>query len=229
MKQPVVDYREFRLSRRNEPRFSHLKLLWGWVVYFAMYFLTEQLIPAERCFVVHSPLDDLIPFCEVFLIPYVFWYFLIVGSLLYFALYNIDSFRKLQTFLIITQVVAMVIYILFPNRQDLRPTEFVRDNIFTHGVALLYSLDTNTNVCPSLHVAYSIGIASTWVKEKGVSRGIKTFVVIAAVLICLSTAFIKQHSVVDALVALPVCLLAEILVFGKSYWRERFRRGAVSK
>lgn len=229
MKQPVVDYREFRLSRRNEPRFSHLKLLWGWVVYFAMYFLTEQLIPAERCFVVHSPLDDLIPFCEVFLIPYVFWYFLIVGSLLYFALYNIDSFRKLQTFLIITQVVAMVIYILFPNRQDLRPAEFVRDNIFTHGVALLYSLDTNTNVCPSLHVAYSIGIASTWVKEKGVSRGIKTFVVIAAVLICLSTAFIKQHSVVDALVALPVCLLAEILVFGKSYWRERFRRGAVSK
>lgn len=229
MKQPVVDYREFRLSRRNEPRFSHLKLLWGWVVYFAMYFLTEQLIPAERCFVVHSPLDDLIPFCEVFLIPYVFWYLLIVGSLLYFALYNIDSFKKLQTFLIITQVVAMIIYILFPNRQDLRPAEFARDNIFTHGVALLYSLDTNTNVCPSLHVAYSIGIASTWGKEKGVSRWVKVFVVLAAVLICLSTTFIKQHSVVDALVALPVCLLAEGIVFGKSYWRTRFRRGVVPK
>jgi hypothetical protein len=29
MKKPVVDYREFRLSRLNEPRFAHLRLLGG--------------------------------------------------------------------------------------------------------------------------------------------------------------------------------------------------------
>lgn len=229
MKKPVVDYRGFRLSRLHEPQFSHLKLLSGWLVYFALYFLTERFIPSERCYVVHCPLDDLIPFCEVFLIPYVFWYFLIIGSLLYFLLYHVDSFKKLQTFLIITQVVAMVIYILFPNRQDLRPAVFPRDNFLTQGVALLYSLDTNTNVCPSLHVAYSLGIASVWVKEKGVSRWVKAFVVIAAFLICLSTTFIKQHSVVDALVAVPVCLLAEGIVFGKSYWRERIKPGTIKQ
>ena len=32
MKKPVVDYREFRLSRLNEPRFAHLKLLAGWIL-----------------------------------------------------------------------------------------------------------------------------------------------------------------------------------------------------
>ncbi len=224
MKKPVVDYRTFRLSRINEPQFSHLKLLLGWLVYFAFYFLTEQLIPTESCRVVHSPLDDLIPFCEAFLIPYVFWYLLIVVSLGYFLLYNVDSFKKLQTFIIITQIVAMAIYIIFPNRQDLRPLVFPRDNLLTQGVALLYSVDTNTNVCPSLHVAYSIGIASTWLKEKDVSKAWKAFVVIAVVLICMSTAFIKQHSVVDAFVALPVCMLAEVIVFGKSYWRDRFKR-----
>ena len=84
MRTPVVDYREFRLSRINEPRFSHLKLLLGWVGYFALYVLTEGLIPAERCFVVHSRLDDLIPFCEWFVIPYVAWYGLIVFSLAVF-------------------------------------------------------------------------------------------------------------------------------------------------
>ena len=224
MKKPVVDYSQLRLSRLNEPRFSHLKLLGSWLAYFALYVLTERLIPAESCRVVHCALDDLIPFCEVFVIPYVFWYLLIAGSLLYFLLYNVDSFKKLQTFIIITQVVAMAVYILFPNRQDLRPLEFPRDNLLTQGVAFLYSVDTSTNVCPSLHVAYSVGIASTWVKEEGVSRGWKAFIVAAAVLICLSTVFIKQHSVVDMAAALPLCLLAEGIVFGKSYWSGRLKR-----
>lgn len=221
MKTPMVDYREFRLSKINEPRFSHLKLLLGWVVYFIFYFLTENLIPAERCTPVHIFLDDYIPFCEYFLIPYVFWYGLIVFSLGYFLLYNVDSFKRLQTFIIITQATAMVIYILFPSRQDLRPEVFPRDNFLTRCIGLLYSFDTSTGVCPSLHVSYSIGIASVWLKEKGVSRVWKCFVVVAVVLICLSTMFIKQHSAADFFAALPVCLLAEGLLYG-GYWKKRF-------
>lgn len=213
MRKPVVDYRTFRLSKIHDPQFSHLKLLLGWVVYFALYLLTENLIPAENCYVVHSRLDDMIPFCEVFVIPYVGWYLLVAGSLLYFALYNVDSFKRLQIFIMITQAVAMAIYILFPNMQDLRPEVFPRDNILTRIVGFLYSVDTNTNVCPSLHVAYSIGIASVWTKEKSVSKGFKVFVVIAVILICMSTTFIKQHSVIDGFAALPVCLLAEWIVY----------------
>lgn len=220
MKKPMVNYRNFRLSRINEPEFSHLKLLLGWIGYFALYFLTENLIPVEKCHDIHCGLDDIIPFCEAFLIPYVFWYLLIVISLLYFLLYNVDSFKKLQTYIIITQVVAMAIYIIYPSCQNLRPTEFPRDNFLTDCVGLLYSLDTNTGVCPSLHCAYSIGIASVWLREKNVSKLWKTFVVIAVILICLSTMFIKQHSAVDFFAAIPVCLLAEILVF-KIFYRRK--------
>lgn len=215
MKRPVVDYRAFRLSRINEPQYRHLKLLLGWVGYFALYFLTENLIPAASCHPVHTFVDDLIPFCEGFLIPYVFWYGLIVFSLGYFLLYDIPSFRSLQSYIIITQVVAMAIYILYPTRQDLRPEVFPRDNFLTDCVALLYSVDTNTGVCPSLHVAYSIGIASVWLKKKDAHILMKCFVVVAVVLICLSTMFIKQHSAVDFFAAIPVCLLAEWLVFYK--------------
>lgn len=220
MRKPVVDYREFRISRINEPRFSHLKLLLGWIGYFALYFLTEQLIPAENCYVVHSPLDDLIPFCEWFLIPYVFWYGLIVVSLIWFMLYHVENFRGLQTYIIVTQVAAMAIYILFPNRQDLRPEVFPRDNLLTDMVGVLYRFDTNTNVCPSLHVAYSLGIASTWLKEKAARPAWKVFVVVSVILICLSTMFIKQHSAMDFFAALPVCALAEWIAFRK-YWKER--------
>ena len=221
MKKPVVDYREFRLSKLNDPKFSHLKLLFGWVAYFVLYFLTENLIPAEKCHPVHCFLDDIVPFCEVFVIPYVGWYLLIVASLLYFALYNIQNFKRLQTYIIITQAIAIVIYILYPSRQDLRPEVFPRENVFTGIIGLLYTFDTNTGVCPSLHVAYSIGIASTWLREPTASRLWKILAVILAILISLSTAFIKQHSVVDIFAALPVCLLAEWLVFFRPKKRNR--------
>lgn len=221
MKKPVVDYRTFRLSRINEPQFSHLKLLGGWIIYFALYFITENLIPVERCYPVHCRLDDLIPFCEAFIIPYTFWYVLIVASLVYFGLYNTDGFRRLQTFIIITQLTAMLIYIVFPNRQDLRPEFFPRDNILTRIIGLIYTFDTSTNVCPSLHVGYSIGIASVWLKEKSASPWIRAFVLVSVILICISVAFVKQHSVVDIFAALPMCLMAEIIVYGKDYWRPR--------
>ena len=224
MKQPVVDYRKFRLSKLNTAEFSHLTLLLGWVGYFLLYFLTENLIPAENCTPVHMWLDDVIPFCEWFLIPYVFWYALIVFSLGYFLLYNVDSFKRLQTFIIVTQVCAMAVYIVFPNRQDLRPAEFPRENFLTWCIGILYRFDTNTGVCPSLHVAYSIGIASVWLKEKGAHWCWKAFISVAVVLICLSTMFIKQHSAVDFFAALPVCLLAELLVYGKDYWKTKLKR-----
>ena len=229
MRKPVVDYRTFRLNRIHEPEFAHLKLLLGWVVYIAMFFLTERLIPLENCYPVHCFLDDLIPFCEVFLIPYVFWYFLIIISLGYFLLYNVENFKRLQIFLTVCQLVAMVIYMLLPSRQDLRPVEFPRDNFLTQGVAVLYTVDTNTCVCPSMHVAFSIGMASVWLKEKSVSLAWRISVVVIAAVICLSTVFLKQHSVVDFFAALPLCLLAEWIACGKNYWLPRLRRQAMQK
>ena len=220
MKTPVVDYRKFRLSKLTDPQYSHLLLLLGWVVYFALYFLTENLIPVEKCTPVHMGLDDIIPFNEWFVIPYVFWYVLIVISLGWFALYDVDSFKRLQIFIMITQGIACLVYILYPTRQDLRPEVFPRDNILTDLVNVLYTFDTNTGVCPSLHVAYSIGIASVWLKQKNAWLWWKLFVAVAVVLICLSTMFVKQHSAGDLFAALPVCLVAELAVYGKRYFKK---------
>lgn len=224
MRKPVVNYRNFRFSKLNTPEFKHLLFLLGWLVYFTFYFLTENLIPYEKCFPVHSRLDDIIPFCEYFVIFYVGWYVLIVFSLIYFALFNPDNFKNLMKFIIITQVVAMIIYILFPTRQDLRPTEFVNENIFTDIMGLIYAADTCTGVCPSLHVGYSIGIASTWLKEKEASKWSRAFVTFFSIMVCLSVAFVKQHSVVDIYAALPMCLFAEVITFGKQYWLPKFRK-----
>ena len=223
MRKPVVDYRRVRLNNLNAPEFSHLKLLLGWVGYFLLYFLTENLIPPERCHVVHCALDDLIPFCELFVIPYVFWYLLVFGSLLYFLLYDVESFKKLQVYIITTQIVAMAVYIIWPSIQLLRPETFLRENALTWLLSLIYGFDTPTGVCPSLHAAYSLGIASVWMKRPRTGRGWKISITLAAVVICVSVTFVKQQSALDVIWALPLGLLAEGITYGKDYWLPRLR------
>ena len=147
MRRPTADYRGVRLNNLTSPQYRHLLLLLGWVGYFILYTLTENLIPPERCFPVHCALDDLIPFNEYFLIAYCSWYVLIVASLLWFLLYDVEKFRQLQTYIIITQAVAMAIYILLPTRQDLRPLAFARDNLLTRLMAFIYAFDTSVRRC----------------------------------------------------------------------------------
>lgn len=224
MKKPVVNYRAFKPSRIREPQYAHILLLAGWLVYFALYFLTENLIPADRCHVVHCALDDVIPFHEGFLIAYCYWYVLLVGSLLWFFLYDIKSFKRLQIYIMITQAAAMTAYIFWPSIQNLRPAAFERDNFLTRLMAFIYAFDTPTGVCPSLHVAYSMGIAAVWGRVKEAGGGWKGFVIFSAILISISTAFVKQHSVVDILAAVPVGLLAEYLVFGPTPLRRWIER-----
>jgi len=174
---------------------------------------------------VHHWLDDVIPFCEFFIVPYVLWYGLIVVTLTYFALYNPKNFKKLQIFITITQVVAMFIYIVWPSRQDLRPTEFARDNFFTDVVGLLYTIDTNTNVFPSLHVGYSLAMMSVWCKEDSAKWYAKLFISIFCITVCLSTAFVKQHSVLDGFASIIMCAVIEVILF-KDYYKNLFKRKA---
>ena len=222
-KKKPVDYSGFSLRRLNEPRFSHMKLLGGWIFYFVMYFVTENLIPASACHPMHCALDDIIPFNEFFLIFYVGWYALVFCSLAYTLFFDVPNFKKIQTYIIITQVIAMTCYVIWPTRQDLRPTGFERDNFLTALTAFIYSFDTSTGVCPSLHVGYSLGILSVALKDRELGTGWKTALGFIVFMICCAVCFVKQHSALDVLFALPMCLVAEWLTFGKDYWLPRLR------
>ncbi len=224
MKKKPVDYRGLKsVKSLKEPEYRHLLLLLGWVAYFALYFLTENLIPPEKCHPVHCALDDIIPFREEFAVFYVGWFALVFGSLAYTLFFDPPAFKKLQTFIMITQAAAMLCYILWPSRQDLRPAEFPRQNFFTWVMGVVYSFDTSTGVCPSLHAAYSFGILSVGLKDRDLAPGWKAALTAVVVMICMAVCFVKQHSAVDVLAALPVGILAEILVYGRDWWLPRLR------
>ena len=194
----VVDYRELNLHTLNEPRYSHLKLLWIRDSYHMMF----------------CPLDDHIPFCEWFVIPYFFWFVFIIGMHIYTLLYDVPTFRKFIRYLAITYWASVAVYVLFPNCQEFRPVEFAWDNWMVHVVQFLYSFDTNTNVCPSLHVVGSMSVMfAAWNSRHFSTLPWKIVFGIVAFLISISTIFLRQHSVLDLLAALPICLVAYYIVY----------------
>ena len=221
MLKPEVDYRKFRWSRRNDPEFRHLKLIWGWVVYLTLFVLTERLIPYDKCHVVHSKVDDMVPFNEYFILAYISWYVLLAGTLFFFLFFDVESFKKCQIFIICTQMIAMAIYIFWPNIQQLRPETLPRRNFCSWVVSLIYSVDTPTGVMPSLHVAYSLAIMSVWMKKKETPLVIRLFISAWSLVICYSVMAVKQHSFVDIMAAVPAAALAETVVYGRKWQQAR--------
>ena len=217
MKKPAVDYTKLRFSNINSPEFKHLWLILGWVWYLTMYILTEKFVPIEKCHEVHSVVDDIIPFNEYFILAYTSWYFMLVGSLLYFLLYDVKSFVNAQKFIIATQVIGIATYIIWPSVQYLRPTTFEHENFCTFLLGLIYGVDTPTGVCPSLHVGYSLALLSVWLKKKDIKPVWKVIMTLWVILICLSVMFVKQHSFIDVWAAVVMCALIELVLFGKDY------------
>ena len=197
---------------QSEKGAGKLFYLFAWLGSLAAFLACEALIKEEICHSVRLPIDDVLPFSEGFVVFYVLWYFLIVGSLVWFFIFSERGFCNLLRYMTVCQLIAVVIFILFPNKQDLRPEALPRENVFSYIVGLIHSVDTNTNVCPSMHVCFSVALASVWGREA--SRRLTSFIyIILAALISLSTVMIKQHSVLDALFALPVCAVAEMAVY----------------
>lgn len=215
LRHPVRDYLRLRLHNLNSEEFKHLWLLVYWPAFGILFGMAEKMIPLEACHVVYCSLDDRIPFLEIFVLPYVFWYVYLIGMHIYTLLYDVDAFRKMMKFIMITYTAALVIYIIWPNCQMLRPDTFERDNVLTRFMADFYKFDTNTNVCPSLHVVGSLSVCFTSWNCRGLSDTSDFYGKIrrhafnvSAILISVSTVFLKQHSVIDIVAALAICVPA---------------------
>ena len=185
----MVDYRKLRPGNIRSPEFKHLLLLLYWPVYGLAFLLLERGLKLSY-HTVEIAFDSKIPFCEYFVIPYYFWFVFLAGIHIYTLLFDVPAFKKLMYFIIITYTITTIIYIVYPNKQELRPTEFLRDNIFVDIVKKLYNFDTNTNVCPSLHVIGSFAVLfTTWQCKPLLKPSLQIPIVISTVLISISTVF----------------------------------------
>ncbi len=212
LRKPAVDYTKLRLHNIKSLEYRHVFYLLGWVGYLIMFVLTERLVSLERCHVIHSRIDDLIPFIEYFAIFYVSWFPFLVVSLLYFLLYDVNSFVHAERLLIGMQVIAICIYIFWPSVQYLRPDHFERSNVCTRIMNWFYTIDTPTGVCPSLHVGFALACMSGWIWSKTVNARTKLLMIAWTIGISASVCFVKQHSFVDVCAALILYAVLEILL-----------------
>lgn len=188
-----------RLPERLSRSLRELRYALWLPVYLVCFFLLEHLVTGDY-WATQLPLDSLIPFCPFFVVFYCLWYPLLVAVGLYLLAADRPGFRRYMAFLSVSFFLSLLIWALIPNGQDLRPDLTRQADFFSRWVGALYAIDTNTNVFPSVHVVGAIGAAwAVWDCPSLRRRrwpGIAATVL--AALICLSTVFIKQHSLLDA-------------------------------
>ncbi len=211
----LIDYRRFTFAKlKPGGEFNYLLYAIFWPFFGMMFGTVERIWIRDEYQPIYCAIDDIIPFCEYFLIPYLFWFVYLVGIHIYGLLFDSEAFRRLMVFIMVSYTIAMAVYLIYPNCQELRPTSFERDNIFTRIMAGFYEFDTNTNVCPSIHVIGSAATAAcAWNSKYFSTRGWRFAYVVAAVLISVSTVFLKQHSIIDIIAALPVCVIAYVVAY----------------
>ena len=72
----------------------HLWFQLYWVVYLIWFFWLDLTVKNPK-YIIHAPLDDLIPFCEWFVFPYCSWFFLLAGVTALLWWYDTASYDKL--------------------------------------------------------------------------------------------------------------------------------------
>ena len=205
---------------------DHPHMWWGLFlpVYLGIFFTIEHFI-TDNYWATQLPIDYKIPFLEGFAPIYASWSVLLFILGIYLILKDGEGFRRYMWSIMITFLFSTLICALIPNGQDLRPAVMPRDNIFCDLVAYTYSLDTNTNVFPSVHVLGVIpsihvfnSIAAHVAVMNAPELRNKKWTVRGSLILCvsiiLSTMFIKQHAVIDVLAGLAVGFLGNYIVYG---------------
>ena len=214
-------------------RYKHAIPLFIYAMIYCFWFAYLEKTVTRPSNLIHMKMDDAIPFCEVFVIPYFLWFAYVSVTVLYLFFKDKQDYIRTCTFLFTGMTVFLIVSTLWPNGHHLRPAVMPRDNIYTAMIAHLYRMDTPTNLWPSIQVYNSLGAHFAVIRNPLLrrNRAVHMGSLALCVSIILSTVFIKQHSVFDVLTAFIMAAVMYILVYGLdivTVWQHRrfhVRRG----
>lgn len=203
---------EFLLKRKKR-----ILLLLYIFIYLVFFHLIEHVWIAGHYHVLDTPLDHALPFIPVFVVPYYFWFAYHVWAMLP-PFIDDDPCEYYRTALALFSgmTVFIIVSIIFPNMQTLRPSHLGND-IFSKMIGAIYAADTPTNIMPSIHV-YNALVANTAIHRRAKRfhrRWESVLSVLCCVMIILATVFIKQHTLYDLLGAAAMYVVFYIVCFKK--------------
>lgn len=187
-------------------------ILYG--IFYMTWFCYLERTVTKHYRVIHMAIDDHIPFCEVFVIPYFLWFIYVSAVVLFLFFRSKPDYRRACVFLFTGMTIFLIVSTLWPNGHHLRLYTMPRDNIFTQMVAHLWRTDTPTNLWPSIHVYNSIGAHIALCRcSLGKKRWLRGMSLALCISIILSTIFLKQHSMFDVLTGLGMASAMYVLVY----------------
>lgn len=150
-------------------------------------------------------LDKEIPFVSLFVFPYVYWYIFIIVGLIFLLSKDRKEYLRALMAIYIGMCICFAFYYLYPVEIS-RPV--VENNTIPNKlVNIIYKNDRPFNCFPSIHVLNTyIIMRFTKIKD---NKYWFYYTNIIGILIILSTLFIKQHFILDGVVAI---ILAEIVI-----------------
>ena len=189
-------------------KYPHIKYVIQFLLIYVFIFLILENWDNRVYYTTDSWIDQYIPFNEYFVIPYLFWFIYIALGFIYFIFIDQKGFKRTCFYLFVGMFTCLIIYMIWPNQQNLR-VNLNNTNIFQTLVSFIYTIDSPTNVCPSIHVYNSIIMMISLFKSECMKNHklLSVINIIIAVLICLSTMFIKQHAFVDVVLAIVLCIV----------------------
>ena len=95
-------------------RYSHIWILSYAFIYLPWFSYLEKTVTRDY-YVIHTALDDLIPFSEYFIVPYLLWFVYVAGTILFFFFKNKQTYYRLCIYLFTGMTLSLVICTIFPN------------------------------------------------------------------------------------------------------------------
>lgn len=178
-------------------------LIWRTILYFVVYIILFFIVEnrnVDHYYVIYHPIDDKIPFISLFIIPYISWFFYIGISFYYFIfMADIQEYRRVIKVLFGGMISCLIFYLIWPNCVELRPGLTNPQSLWDSMVLGLHQIDTPTNVFPSIHVFATVLIHRALSQSRRLQKNkwILRISLAMTVMICASTVFLKQHSILD--------------------------------
>ena len=189
-------------------KYQSLKYLIYFFIAYMIGFMILENQDFSHMIITDTWIDQYIPFNEYFVIPYVLWFVFMVLGFAYFVFIDQSGVKRTYFYLFLGMSSSLLIYALIPTGQNLR-VQLYNDNIFQCLVSFIYSVDSSTNVCPSIHVYNSVMMCVSLLKSRKIKQHtwLCFLIIVLAILICMSTVMIKQHAFMDIVWALVLAIV----------------------
>ncbi|MDE6529626.1 MAG: phosphoesterase [Lachnospiraceae bacterium] len=186
------------------------------VFYLSIFFSLENRT-LESYHIIECGIDRMIPYCGIFIVPYLIWFPYQFALLGYFFMVGLDhkEFYRFMLYICGGMTCFLLVSWLYPNALELRPALPPDGTVFDRMVQGLYLIDTPTNVLPSIHVFNSVVFHITFCRglERGTGLGWKRLSLALITLIIISTVLIKQHSVIDLVLGFVMAGIGYLLIY----------------